>query len=74
MDWPKLLIYLWENHRGKIIGVILGLIFGICIVAGGFWAAVIVLVCLLVGYYIGKKADERVDFKKVVNKIFNKED
>ncbi|MGI5891370.1 MAG: DUF2273 domain-containing protein [Bacillota bacterium] len=74
MDWAKLLLYLLENHKGKIIGVILGLLFGICIVAGGFWAAVVILVCILVGYYLGKKSDDKVDFKEVVEKIFNKQD
>lgn len=74
MDWSKLLFYVLENHRGKVIGVIIGLIFGICIVAGNFWAAVVIIICLLVGFYIGKKVDDRVDFKQVVDKIFDKRD
>ena len=49
---------LWDNHRKASIGVLLGLIFGICTLVFGFWSMVFVALCVGVGLFIGKKLDE----------------
>lgn len=73
MDLSDLFQKLIENHRNKVIGVIIGLLFGLCVVKYGFWQSVFILICVLVGLFIGKKLDDKVDIKSTVERIFNKE-
>jgi len=60
----------FEHHRGKIIGVALGLAFGWFAIVYGFWKAVFVTVCVGIGYYVGKRVDERIDFAHVWDRLF----
>ena len=60
---------LWNLHRGKIIGGILGLIIGIIIIALGFFKAAFVILCAILGYYIGKSIDNNEDIRALLDKI-----
>lgn len=60
---------LWLDHRGEIIGGITGLIVGIIIIALGFFKALFVIFCTILGYYIGKNADKKEDIRSVLDKI-----
>ena len=60
---------LWQQHRGKILGGILGLIIGIIIIALGFLKALFVILCALLGYYIGKSIDNKESLRDLVDKI-----
>lgn len=60
---------LWVEHRGKILGGIFGLIIGIIIIAMGFLKALFVILCTLVGYYIGKSIDNKEDIRDILDKI-----
>ncbi|AEE91543.1 conserved protein of unknown function [Tepidanaerobacter acetatoxydans Re1] len=60
---------LWVEHRGKILGGILGLLIGIIIIAIGFLKALFVILCALVGYYIGKSIDNKEDIRDILDKI-----
>lgn len=60
---------LWTLHRGKIIGGILGLIIGIIIIALGFFKAIFVIICAILGYYIGKSIDNKEDIRALLDKI-----
>lgn len=60
----------FEHHRGKIVGVALGLAFGWFAIVYGFWKAVFVAICVAVGYYVGKRVDERVDFAHLWERLF----
>jgi len=73
MDLTELFSNLIENHRNKVIGVIIGLLFGLSVIKYGFWQSVFILICVLVGLFIGKKLDDKVDIKSTVEKIFKKE-
>ncbi|MEW6182345.1 MAG: DUF2273 domain-containing protein [Bacillota bacterium] len=59
-----------ERHRGKIIGVAIGLAFGWVAIAYGFWKAVFVLICVGAGYYAGKRVDEQVDLGRLWDRLF----
>ena len=61
---------LFERHRGKVIGVALGLAFGWFAIVYGFWKAIFVALCVAVGYYVGKRIDERVDLGRFWDKLF----
>ncbi len=74
MSFMEILIELWRHHKGKSIGIILGLIFGIMVVSFGFWQALFIYICIFIGFFIGKKIDGRVSIKEAVERIFaNKE-
>ena len=52
---------LWHNHRGKTIGTILGIVFGMAVLCFGFWYTVFVLCCGLVGLFVGMQLDRGED-------------
>lgn len=60
------------NHRGKAVGVILGLAFGLLTVFLGFWKALFIAICIAAGFFIGKRLDEDGEFKKKINRIIGK--
>ena len=70
MDMAELLIELWRSHRGKIIGVICGLIFALLVIEHGFLKALFICLCILVGLYAGKKIDSKIDIRKSVEDLF----
>ncbi|HHY40287.1 MAG TPA: DUF2273 domain-containing protein [Syntrophaceticus sp.] len=50
--------YLLDNHRGKLLGVALGLVIGLLIISFGFWKSVLVIAFVVIGYYLGRRIDE----------------
>lgn len=66
---------IWEQHRGKLIGAIAGLFFGILYLIVGFWDTLIFAFIVVVGYYIGSKVDKKEDivpFRDVINYLSQK--
>ncbi|MEW6573051.1 MAG: DUF2273 domain-containing protein [Bacillota bacterium] len=61
---------LFERHRGKIIGIVLGLAFGWFAIVYGFWKALFVAACVAAGYFIGKRIDERVKLGSFLDNLF----
>ncbi len=72
MDWGNFWLELWENHRGKVIGVLLGLVFGLMVISFGFFKALFVTLCILIGFWIGRRLDNKLGFKESISKIFEK--
>lgn len=70
MDWGRVLSELWEYHRGKTVGVVVGLIFGLMVVFFGFFQAVFISLCMLAGYFVGRRIDENIGFHDVVDRLF----
>ena len=70
MDVAEILIELWHNHKGKFIGVVCGLIFSLFVISFGFWKALFIFFCILVGFYLGKKVDSKIDIRKSVEDMF----
>lgn len=66
----RLLQLILEEHRGKVIGVSLGLLAAIIIIAVGFWRAMFVIFCVLLGYFIGKRIDENKNFGSLIKGLF----
>jgi uncharacterized membrane protein len=50
--------YLLDNHRGKLLGLALGLLIGLLIISFGFWKSLLVVLCVVIGYFLGKHIDE----------------
>ncbi|MDO7786391.1 DUF2273 domain-containing protein [Desulforamulus aquiferis] len=59
-----------EKHRGKALGVALGLFFGWFAISYGFFKAVFVALCVVGGYIIGKGVDEHYDFRETLSRLF----
>lgn len=67
--WDKFLEYIWANHRGKTIGLLLGLLVSILFVSFGFWKTLFIVFCIAAGYIIGKSIDEETDFDNWINRF-----
>ncbi|MBO8128476.1 MAG: DUF2273 domain-containing protein [Peptococcaceae bacterium] len=61
-----------EQHSGKIGGIVVGLIFGWFAITYGFWKALFVFLSAVIGYFIGRRIDEQVDWSKLWNKLISK--
>ena len=66
---PILLQQIWQAHNGKILGLIIGLVVGLMIIAIGFFQALFVLFCMIVGYVIGKRIDEKEDLLEIIDRL-----
>lgn len=65
----KLLAEIWQNHSGKISGTAIGLLIGIFIITFGFFRTIFVLLCMIAGYVIGKRIDEKEDIMDILEKL-----
>ena len=66
---PILLQQIWQAHSGKILGILTGFVGGLMIIAIGFFQALFVLVCMIVGYIIGKRIDEKEDLLEIIDRL-----
>lgn len=66
---PILLQEIWRVHSGKIIGIVAGFVVGLMIIAIGFFQALFVLVCMIIGYIIGKRIDDKEDLMEIVDRL-----
>ena len=57
----------WLRHRGRTLGLLLGAIFGICVLLFGFWHIVFVLLCAAVGMYIGLQAERAGSWTELID-------
>ncbi|MBS4026460.1 MAG: DUF2273 domain-containing protein [Clostridia bacterium] len=72
--WESLLGVLLEpGNRGKILGVTLGLFFGILAAIFGIWKTLFIAICIFIGYIIGKRIDEQGDFRNLLDKMINRD-
>jgi uncharacterized membrane protein len=65
----KLLEEIWLHHSGKISGVTIGLLVGIFILAVGFFQTLFVMICVIIGYVVGKRIDEKEDIMDILEKL-----
>lgn len=62
MDFKALWEDMWNKSPGKLLGTLLGVLLGIGIILFGLFNTLFVLLCGLVGLYVGKRVDEKSDF------------
>lgn len=60
----------WRRHRGKIIGLGGGFVFALLTVTLGLGKAIFILLCLGLGYWVGKRIDESEGWRKLWERIF----
>lgn len=76
----KLLLFLqdqWQNHRGQTVGLLLGALFGVCVLIFGFWRMVFVILCAGIGMYIGLRAERAGSWTEffdtsILNRLFRR--
>lgn len=68
--WERILSYILQEHRGKAIGIVLGLIAGIIFITYGFWRSLFIILCIVLGYLIGKRVDENKSFETWLKQMF----
>ncbi len=61
---------LLDGHRGKVIGIILGLLAGLLIIIFGFWKTVFIAICIVVGYIVGKSFDDGSSLNALWRRLF----
>ncbi|MEJ6950089.1 DUF2273 domain-containing protein [Natronospora cellulosivora (SeqCode)] len=60
---------LFKYNKGKILGALLGFIFGLLLLFIGLWRTLVVFFCTIAGYYIGSRWDIEGNFKKLLDRI-----
>ncbi|HZK44513.1 MAG TPA: DUF2273 domain-containing protein [Syntrophomonadaceae bacterium] len=68
--WERFLLSLINEHRGKTIGILIGLVASIFFITYGFWKAIFIIICIGLGYFIGKRIDENGNFEIWLKKLF----
>jgi uncharacterized membrane protein len=68
--WENLFRIIFEEHRGKAIGIVLGLVASILFISYGFWRTIFIIVCIALGFFIGKEVDEKKNFDQWLKNIF----
>lgn len=53
MLWKEM----WESHRGRIVGSLCGVLFGIIYLISGFWDMLFFALVVFIGYTFGKRKD-----------------
>ena len=66
----KVFLYLMSEHRGKVIGILLGLLASILFISYGFWRTMFIIFCILAGYFIGKKIDDNTNLEAWIKNLF----
>ena len=65
----KLLEEIWQMHGGKILGCGSGFVLGILVLLLGFFQTLFVLFCVIAGYMVGKRIDEKEDLMDILDKL-----
>lgn len=63
MDKQKLFEF-YRDHRGEILGAGTGLLIAVIVLLLGVLKALFVVICVVIGYYIGKRLSQDKDYVK----------
>ncbi len=65
----ELLAEIWQSHSGKITGILVGMFLGVFILLFGFFQTMFVMLCMIAGYVVGKRIDEKEDIMDILGKL-----
>ena len=60
-EFGQMLTQLWQNHRGRTSGLVIGMLFGTAVLCFGFWHTFFVICCGLIGLFVGLQLDNGED-------------
>ncbi|MDO9536276.1 MAG: DUF2273 domain-containing protein [Bacillota bacterium] len=58
-----------QEHPGKIIGGLVGLILAVLFVIFGFWKGLFIILSILAGIYLGGKAENNEGFRNFLDRF-----
>jgi len=70
MDKDKLMDFFITN-QGKIIGALIGFLAGLLYLTLGLFKTLVLSICIAVGYYLGKKVDNKEDIIQLIERLLN---
>jgi uncharacterized membrane protein len=59
----------FTTHKGKTIGILCGLSFGVLILVLGFWKGIFLSLCIGAGFWIGSFYDRKENFLSFLDKL-----
>ena len=62
--------WLWQEHKCTSLGLVLGGLFGISVLIFGLWSTFFVVLCGLVGLWLGHELDTKADIIYDVREFF----
>ncbi len=66
----ELLKSFYKSHRGGVNGAVVGLFIAVLILLVGFFKVLFIVMCMALGYYIGKVVTKEKDYiKKLFDRI-----
>lgn len=68
----QFLVWAMSNHPGKLIGTSLGFFFGLLIVTLGFWRTLVLALCAVLGFVLGKSQDDHNYITLWLERIFKR--
>lgn len=69
--WKKELLEFYKCNKGKVNGVIIGLLFAILVISIGFFKTLFLAICVFIGYYIGKKSDNNESIIEILQRFIH---
>lgn len=63
------LLEIFNRHRGKTIGLLVGFFVSILLLTLGFFKTIFITGCSAIGFFIGKKIDNHEDFRDLLDRI-----
>ncbi|KUO78130.1 MAG: hypothetical protein APF81_05430 [Desulfosporosinus sp. BRH_c37] len=54
----RFLVWAIDNHPGKLIGTVIGLVLGLLMVTLGFWRTLVLALFIILGFVLGKRQDD----------------
>jgi len=64
MDYLEFFLEWIFTHRGKIVGVLVGIFLSLSFIYWGILKTLLIAVCVGLGYWGGKQLDDKVDIKE----------
>lgn len=69
-EFLESVIAYYKLHRGRVIGVLLGIAVALTVIWFGILGALFIALCAFVGYYIGKKMESDKNFwRKILDRL-----
>ena len=67
-DWREIIDFL-AVYKGRILGLVGGLFAAVLVLTVGVVAALFILLCMGIGYYIGRRYDNKQPIEELINDI-----
>ncbi|MGD8400521.1 MAG: DUF2273 domain-containing protein [Bacillota bacterium] len=74
MEDLKTLLKDLVSYQGRILGGVIGFMAGLLWAFLGFGRALAFVLCILLGYFIGKRIDQKESFKDIISRMLPPKD